>query len=67
MMKSNGAREKLTELLGNVGDADFILANLWADGFAIVPIAEEGDEEDKLPDAAEALNVIPFNLFRRKS
>jgi hypothetical protein len=67
MTTSNGAREKLTELLGNAGDADFILAHLWADGFAIVPIAEEGDEEDKLPDAAEVSNIVPFGLFRRKS
>jgi hypothetical protein len=65
MTISNGAREKLTELLGSEGDADFVLTHLWADGFTIVPITEEGDEEDKLPDAAEVLTVVPFRLFRR--
>jgi hypothetical protein len=72
MTEGNRALEKLTELLGSSAEADFALAWLWAEGYAIVPICDDkfmlaGDKEDALPDVAEVDNVIPLGLFRRKT
>ena len=69
MTDGNGAREKLTELLGSSAEADFALAWLWSRGYAIVPISDDkfmlkGDEEDALPDVTEVSNIIPLGLFR---